>query len=392
MVLIAAVVLVLMLSGLVWYGNSIKKRQAEERSAAYRTVRTAYWELSENGEEEEISNDLTTLSKNIPDAYYYLGRISEREGDYAAASLNYEAGIQNGSSLSLLGMGRLYLEGNGVARDSGRAKEYFDRALSAGCTEANYYEAYLCTDGLGTGEPENPEKALEYLKEAAGSEDEEILALSDLLIGDLCMADHPGEGRTKEDAPSYYEKAYLRCPYYKGEGCFKTGAYYYSDDPETALEWFRKAADLGHRKAMATAAQMYCDGYGTDVDEQRGKKYYLQAVGLTEIEEAPYFRLDPNGLEDEKIYNSLGLIYFYEYDYPRAEYLFVLAADRFQSTTAMANAAITFENAMDWDNSMKWYKAAIDAGHQDAERFRKKIRAMVEDGVVSKEAVEKWGI
>lgn len=389
-VILAAVALILVLSGLVWGGITLAKKQAEEREAAFRAARSAYWTLSDVGKEGEIPNDLTDLTKKIPDAYYYLGSIAERNGDPAAALADYEAGIQKESTLSLLGMGRLYLDGNGVPKDVSRAKEYFDQALSGGSAEAHYYEAYLYANGLVPGEERDLDKALDHLKEAAASEDKEILALSALLIGDLCTEGYPGEDREPEDAPAYYERASLLCPYYKGESCYRTGIYYASDEPETALEWYRKAADLGHRKAMIAAGRMYYEGNGVEVDEAIGKKYYLQAAGLTEIEEAPYFRRDPKGISEESLFNTLGLSYFYDYDYPRAEYLFLLEAELYQSANAMGNAAITFENDMDWENALKWYGAAIDAGHPDSDRYRKKIRAMVEDGVVSEKNAEKW--
>ena len=45
---------------------------------------------------------------------------------------------------------------------------------------------------------------------------------------------------------------------------------------------------------------------------------------------------------------------------------------------------------MDWDNALKWYGRAIDAGHDDSETFRRRIRIMVEDGLVSEADAKKW--
>ena len=71
-------------------------------------------------------------------------------------------------------------------------------------------------------------------------------------------------------------------------------------------------------------------------------------------------------------------------------YFFVLGAEEFDSVNCMGNAGIAYENLMDWENTLKWYGAAIDAGHSDSERFKKRIRMMVDDELISEEAAAKW--
>jgi tetratricopeptide (TPR) repeat protein len=164
---------------------------------------------------------------------------------------------------------------------------------------------------------------------------------------------------------------------------YEEGLTFYSESNYAlAYDRFVKASDAGSREAMKAAGDMLYEGIGVEIDESKAVEFYLRAGGFSRIEAEPYFERSEDGLSDEDMFNRLGLSYFYEYDYDRAAYFFILGAEEFDSVNCMGNAGITYESAMDWENAYKWYNAAIEAGHPDAERFEKKVKQMEDEGLV----------
>lgn len=110
-----------------------------------------YFSMYQSDENNAASRESLVLavSKGKEDAYYYLGKLDERSFDYESAKKNYENGISEGSDLARLGLGALYLDGNGVKVDVVKASELFKEALENGCLEANYYMGYLAKNGMG---------------------------------------------------------------------------------------------------------------------------------------------------------------------------------------------------------------------------------------------------
>ena len=169
----------------------------------------------------------------------------------------------------------------------------------------------------------------------------------------------------------------------EGTLLYEEGFTYYSEGNYTlAYDRYIKASDAGCREAMKAAGDMLYEGIGVEINESEAVEFYLKAGGFTPIEDEPFFDRDEAGLDDEDMFNRLGLSYFYEYEYAKAAYFFILGAEEFDSVNCMGNAGITYESAMDWENAYKWYKAAIEAGHPDSERFEKKIKQMEDEGLV----------
>ena len=382
---------VLIIAGFIFSMHFIRMRNEDLKNTRYLTARKEYWGESDVLSNQKTVDDLTELTEYFPDAYYYLGKLSEREYDPDSAIAYYEKGVDEGSMLALTGLGNIYLNGTGVEEDRVKAKECFDNAYFAGCTEAGYYEAYMWYMGLIPGEDSNPGKALEYLDAAMGSEDAEIAALSYILKGDIRVDGYDGEPMTGDEAEDYFPRVKDICSDYESESYCHIGRCYYRQEYYAlAIDWYRKAAELGNRYAMKIVGDMTTDGLGTEMDDYSGRMYYLMAGGFTETDNEPYILKEPHCLEDEDMFNRLGLSYFYDYDYERAAYFFTLEAETFGSVNGMGNAGMAYENLMDWDNALKWYGAAIDAGHPDADRFRRRIRIMADDGLVDRADAGKW--
>ena len=162
---------------------------------------------------------------------------------------------------------------------------------------------------------------------------------------------------------------------------YRTAEEYYAQGKyEPAGYWYEKAAAKGNKDAMKALGDMYYDGLGTEMNEERALTYYLQACGFTET--YGEYSLSDDGVRDKDMLNRIGLIYFYEYDYEKAAFFFTEDAEINGDVNAMANAAMAYENLYDWNNAYYWYNRAISAGHPDSARYEKRIQIMIDDGLV----------
>ena len=157
-------------------------------------------------------------------------------------------------------------------------------------------------------------------------------------------------------------------------------SYYARSEYPQAMACYERAADQGDRNAMKALGDMYYDGVGVEQDEKKGQQYYLDAACIKQ-EDGTYV-LDEEGLMDEQMLNRIGIEYFYRSEFETAAYFFTENAERNGSVKAMGNAALAYQNLMDWENAYIWFKKAIDAGHPDSESFRKQIGYMLNDGLV----------
>ena len=83
---------------------------------------TAFHSLYQGAEDNRTAREAFEKAKETnSDAYYYLGKLNEREYNYEDAVTSYETGIKMGSNLSKIGLGYLYYTGNGVIVDLDKA-------------------------------------------------------------------------------------------------------------------------------------------------------------------------------------------------------------------------------------------------------------------------------
>ena len=391
-ILVAVLLVVLIFAGI--RGYRIVERNKELK--VFGQALGLYYDGTAGFENSESAREaFEAISDSYPDKYYYLGMIGERGYDYEAALENYKIGIDKGSRLSLLGMGNLYLNGYAVTRDVVKAKEYFDNALSAGCLEANYYEALMCEEGFVSTEGADHKKAIEYLSVLTEGDDPmtngrtdvdlEIVAKAFVLLGDIYGSGNAGPDKDIDDATKCYSNALSRCYLlesvvygHTGDLCFAEGQY------DKALVWYENGVEMNDRYAMKQLGDMYYDGTGTEMDEEKAIEYYLKASDYSfDASGLAFYDGYRGGVSDGEMLNRIGLYYFYEAEYENAAFFFMESADRFENVYAMANAAMAFENMMDWENAFKWYSKAIDAGHEDADKYGRRIQIMIDDGLVS---------
>ncbi|MGL4575610.1 MAG: tetratricopeptide repeat protein, partial [Burkholderiaceae bacterium] len=85
------------------------------------------------GRVTEAQQLLTPLAaQNDARALYLTGRIAESTRDYLRAAQFYERSAHRGNADAINNLGYLHANGLGVARDDGRAAQYYREAVAAG--------------------------------------------------------------------------------------------------------------------------------------------------------------------------------------------------------------------------------------------------------------------
>ena len=99
-------------------------------------------------------------------AYYYRGYAFLADGLYVSAAQDFERALEldPGNSTVLAELGRLYANGNGVAKNSATAFKLFQKAARAGNDTARLYVGYALLSGIGTAT--DVPKARYWLREA----------------------------------------------------------------------------------------------------------------------------------------------------------------------------------------------------------------------------------
>ncbi len=299
------------------------------------------------------------------DAYYYLGRISNRANAYEKEKEYYELGIQKNSNLCRLGLANLYLYGKGVHVDIAKAAELIKETYNNGCEEANYYMGCLAKKGLA-GEEMDGVKALEYFKAASESEEIEVAAAAFLEMGHIYKNGSAGVEVNVENAIEYYRKGIEKYPYYEGKGNYYIGGVHEAnDEPIIANDYYKKAfvhldkcGKEGDIDAMNFLGIMYTYGKGVAVDGLVAKEWYKKAAD--------------NG--SNAAMTNIGLQYEYgrgntQKDINKAMEWYEKAAEKGYATAMKRIGNLYYygkygvmEGKPDYSAAMQWYKKAVDAG------------------------------
>ena len=225
-------------------------------------------------------------SKKNPDAYYYLGRLLERDDKDEEAKKQYETGMEKGSDRATARLGYLYLTGNGVKIDLEKSNELIDKANKQGCIEAKLYTGLLKMSGRFSGEDADAKQALEYFNAALGSSDKEIVAASYIKIGDVYKNGFAGVERDYDKAIENYNLAMTNYPAYRGDANYSIARLYAArgedvhaqDYYREAMKYFDKAAELGNISALNAVGVSYESGYGREHNGQTAYDYYRKAA------------------------------------------------------------------------------------------------------------------
>jgi TPR repeat protein len=166
--------------------------------------------------------------------YYQPSHQTTRE---PASAQQLEEAAAKGDATAMVKLGVLYANGEGVARDYAKAREWWEKAAAKGDAKAmaNLGLLYSNSDGVA----QDYAKARELYEKAADKGDENAM----FRLGGL---------------------------YAEGHGV--------AQDYAKARGWWEKAADTGDENAMFTLGELYRNGHGVAQDYAKAREWYEKAA------------------------------------------------------------------------------------------------------------------
>lgn len=178
---------------------------------------------------------------------YDLGQHGVTQ-DFTLAMKWYLKAAEQGISVAFNNIGRLYMRGDGVPKDSSKGLEWLLKAVAVrdmgggdeeGLAEVNIGDIYYFGDEDGGKVEQDHVKALEWFRRGA-------------------------------------EKGYSEAQ--RKVGCFyELGQGGLEQDSAQAAEWFRKAAKKGNTIAMLNLGALYEEGRGVPQDYAKALQQYTKA-------------------------------------------------------------------------------------------------------------------
>ena len=220
--------------------------------------------------------------RNRDEDRFELGYRAYTEGKYVLAVRLYELGAKDGYARAQNNLGVCYEKGQGVARDEATAAFWYGQAARSGYGMAllNLGDCYRAGRGVAV----SPENAFSCYEAAA----EDGFARAQYLLGNCYFTGDLTE-RNIPVALSWYEKAAVQGYgeavervseiradmtelYNRGVDAYEQGAY------DTAVKFYRIAAEFGHRGAQCNLGYCYQNGQGCEKDMRLAVLYYRKAA------------------------------------------------------------------------------------------------------------------
>ncbi|GJE54690.1 MULTISPECIES: tetratricopeptide repeat protein [Methylobacterium] len=209
----------------------------------------------------------STANADMAYGAYQRGRYKTA---FREASKRIETNPKDAAALTLLG--ELYNQGLGVKQDPKRALEWYRLAAGLGDAHAMASLGLMAMDGRGQAKDQKAGKHwLEQASEKGEASASYNLALLQLSSGkpeDVVTAAALFEKAAKTElAPAQHDLGVL---YLQGRGVAK--------DPAKAADYFRRAADNGDLAGEVEFAILLFNGTGVAKDEARAARYFLHAA------------------------------------------------------------------------------------------------------------------
>ena len=178
-----------------------------------------------------------------------------------------KAAAEQGNSYAACELARLYQNGKRVPQDPDKALYWMKRAGQKGDA------GILTAVGVLLQLQKKYEQALYYFREAADKGSQEAW----LRWGDAYQ-EGLGFPEDLDLAKAFYQRAYNLPGKYKGSAANKVGELLYNlEEYPEAVEWFQKAAKLGDTLGMFNLGQCCLVGLGTPKDLPNAQKYLRKA-------------------------------------------------------------------------------------------------------------------
>ncbi len=218
----------------------------------------------------------TEAEQGSKEAYTLLGEIYE-EGlgvaqDTKKAADAYQKATDLGDADAQFSLGTFAAEGHGMPKDLKRAADLFEKAAQSGHAEAQYNLALIYLDGRGR--PADETKAVEWMQKAAS---QGVPAAEYDLGGFYQFGRGVPASKIKAaewvgkaaEAGSPEARAEFGVMLFKGEGI--------APDEKRAAKMFRLAAEQGNPVAQNRLARLYANGAAVTADPVQAAKWHLLA-------------------------------------------------------------------------------------------------------------------
>lgn len=208
-----------------------------------------------------------------PRMMFQLGRAYYSAKAYESARVQYAKADAIGYPLATNNLATLYMDGEGVLADPGRAMGLLEKAANAGLGFAmkNLGDEYLNGSHV---QKDQTQARLWFLKAAeAGNADAMMMIGYQYMVGDLLKQNYEMARKWSERAAqsgriaAMSNLAYL---YQHGKG----GAQDYAE----AFKWYKKAAELGDGHSMSALGYIYSKGLGVKQDKSEARRWYRKGI------------------------------------------------------------------------------------------------------------------
>jgi TPR repeat protein len=264
----------------------------------------------------------------------------------------FQTGAVRGNAASMTNLGLLYANGQGVAQDYVKARQWYEKAADKGNADAMTNLGALYDNGQGVAQ--DYVKAREWLEKAADKGN--TGAMNGL--GVLYDKGH-GVAQDYVKAREWFEKAAAKGNAIAGYnlGWLYHNGFGVAQDYVNAREWYEKAAEKGNADAMSNLGVLYAYGSGVAQDYDKAREWFEKGADKGDT---------------RAVYN-LGVLYDdgqgVAQDYVKAREWYEKAADKGHAM-AMSNLGVLYANgrgvAQDPAKAREWFKKAADNGDTDA--------------------------
>ena len=364
--------------------------------------------------EEAASWYLKGAASGSKACMYNLGLQYQKKEDYAKALEWFEKAANMDNTGAYLKLGEYYQKGQGTAQNDAKAAEWYLKAAREGEDKGMLeYGRYLLNGAEGV--EKNEEEAIVWLTKAA----EKGITTANSYMGDYYYEKEDYDNafiqyKTMVDANVSNKVLFYRIGrmYLDGSGTEK--------NESEGIRWLEKSAENDyHNAALALGDYFY-----NKKDYEQAFRYYSSVVNKVENNKVLYQRIGKmyrEGLGTEQDEGmaltwlikahevgarlSVAELKFVAYKYYTGDIVekdLAKALPYYQEAAEAGDAnAMVFlgsiyhyaDGLIDYDLALQWYGKALDTGgatEKNEQYCHDHIKALVDDGKVSKEAAAKW--
>ena len=341
-----------------------------------------YGRGTEKNYEEAVEWLEKAVEADHAEAYYNLGYCYYHgygvEKDCGVAVKFYTQAAEKGYGLAKSKLAWCYIFGIGIRQDWDKAFELFSQAVDENDEpDAMHGLSYCYRHGYGVEKDE--EMAMEWDFQAAYNGHAE--AQYEVAVHcERVKQENSDYGDAKEYYLASANNGYVRAK-------VKVGLYYFhgaggfEKDPETAVKWFRKAAEEDdYGEAQYYLGYCYQHGLGVEEDIEEAVDWYEKAAG--------------NGSSSAQL--LLGYMYMkgegVDEDKERALELFTALAEKDDKQAYFYLGLLYGDSSFsgsDYRQAVKWLKKAVDEGYEQAESYLDYYKQLQNAKVVAEECESK---